>query len=490
MSQITRALFAALLLLIPATAEAHKPSDSTLSLIIEDTTIQGRWAIALRDLDYAFGLDGDGNGEITWGEVRARHEDIAAYALSRLDLHSDNVNCPTTAGEQEIENRSDGTYTVLRFTAACEGTVEDFEARYFLFFDLDPQHRGLLQVDWNGVNSTTILSPSRSSWRAQDGEASPWTQAAVYTVEGVWHIWKGIDHVLFLLSLLLPAVLLRGVGGGWTTKEPRAAFIEVLAACEGTVEDFEARYFLFFDLDPQHRGLLQVDWNGVNSTTILSPSRSSWRAQDGEASPWTQAAVYTVEGVWHIWKGIDHVLFLLSLLLPAVLLRGAGGGWTTKEPRAAFIEVVKVVTAFTIAHSITLGLASVGWIDLPSRLIEPIIAASIVIAALNNIVPVVSRGIWLVAFGFGLVHGVGFATALSELGLPSKGLLLSLFSFNLGVEMGQLAIVGVFLPAAIWFARTRFYLPVAMRFGSFAIATIASIWFVEAMVAFGIFGRA
>jgi HupE / UreJ protein len=372
MSRIALALFAVLLAAIPVTAEAHKPSDSTLSLTIEDSTVQGRWAIALRDLDYAMGLDGDGNGEITWSEVRARHKAIAAYALSRLDLHSDTEICPTTAGDQEVEDRSDGAYTVLRFTAACAGTVENFEARYLLFFDLDPQHRGLLQVDWNGVNSTTILSPARPSWRAQDGETSPWTQAAVYTQEGVWHIWIGIDHVLFLLSLLLPAVL----------------------------------------------------------------------------------------------------------------LRGKGGVWATKKPRAAFLEVVKVVTAFTLAHSITLGLASVGWIDLPSRLIEPIIAASIVIAALNNIFPLVTRGIWLVAFGFGLVHGIGFATALSELGLPSQGLLLSLFSFNLGVEMGQLAIVAVFLPAAIWFARTRFYLPVAMRFGSLAIAAIASVWFVER--AFGV----
>ena len=125
MSRIMLALFAVLLAAIPATAQAHKPSDSTLSLTIEDGAIQGRWAIALRDLDYAFGLDGDGNGEITWGEVRARHKAIAAYALSRLDLHSDTQICPTTAGEQEIENRSDGAYTVLRFTAACAGPVED-----------------------------------------------------------------------------------------------------------------------------------------------------------------------------------------------------------------------------------------------------------------------------------------------------------------------------------------------------------------------------
>ncbi len=367
MPRIIQALYAALLVLIPVTAEAHKPSDSTLGLRIDGATVQGTWAIALRDLDYAMGLDGDGDGDITWGELRTRHGAIAAYALARLDLRADDAVCPAAASEHLVEDRSDGAYAVLRFTAECAGTIADFNVHYSLFFDLDPQHRGLLKTEWNGVNATSILSPERPSWRAQDGEANPWIQAAVYAEEGVWHIWIGIDHVLFLISLLLPAVLHR---------------------CKS-------------------------------------------------------------------------------------------GGTLAKRPHAAFREVVKVVTAFTLAHSITLGLASLGWIDLPPRLIEPLIAASIVLAALNNIFPVVSRGIWAVAFGFGLIHGLGFASALSELGLPSEGLLLSLFSFNLGVEVGQLAIVAVFLPAATYAARTRFYQPLVLRFGSFAIAAVASIWFVE-----------
>ncbi len=362
-----RAVFFALLILSPVTAEAHKPSDSTLSLSIENGAIQGRWDIALRDLDYAIGLDGDGDGAITWGELRARHDVVAAYALARLVLRADERACPAKATNHLVEERSDGTYSVMQFTADCMGAFEDLELRYSLFFDLDAQHRGLLQVDWNGATSASILSPSRPSWSTQDGDDSAWRQAAVYAQEGVWHIWIGFDHVLFLISLLLPAVLRRADGGGW---------------------------------QPQ-------------------------------------------------------------------------------KPRGALSEVVKVVTAFTVAHSITLGLASAGWLDLPARLIEPAIAASIVLAALNNIFPLVTRGIWLVAFGFGLVHGVGFAGALSDLGLPAKGLLLSLFSFNAGVELGQLAIVAVFLPLALWAARTPFYLPVALRFGSFAIAAVASVWFVE-----------
>ena len=108
----------------------------------------------------------------------------------------------------------------------------------------------------------------------------------------------------------------------------------------------------------------------------------------------------------------------------------------------------KVVTAFTVAHSITLSLAALGVISLPSRLVESAIAASVVLAALNNVCPVVYGGRWIIAFCFGLIHGFGFASVLTDLGLPQDSLLLALVAFNLGVELGQLAIVAVFLPIA------------------------------------------
>ena len=115
-----------------------------------------------------------------------------------------------------------------------------------------------------------------------------------------------------------------------------------------------------------------------------------------------------------------------------------------------------VVTAFTLAHSITLTLAALRLVELPSRLVESAIAASVVLAAVNNLVPVVERRRWMVAFAFGLIHGFGFASVLAELGLPQETLVLSLLGFNLGVELGQLAIVAVFLPTAYALRNTRF----------------------------------
>jgi hypothetical protein len=143
------------------------------------------------------------------------------------------------------------------------------------------------------------------------------------------------------------------------------------------------------------------------------------------------------------------------------------------------MEVVKIVTAFTVAHSITLSLATLGVISLPSRWIESAIAASVLLAALNNIYPLINKKLWLVAFGFGLIHGLGFANVLKDLGLPQNMLLLTLLAFNLGVELGQLAIVSGFLPAAFWLRRTRWYRAVIFTLGSVLIALLAFIWLLE-----------
>jgi hypothetical protein len=183
--------------------------------------------------------------------------------------------------------------------------------------------------------------------------------------------------------------------------------------------------------------------------------------------------------VWHIWIGIDHILFLLSLLLPAVLI-GSARGWAPAERFApAFWDVFKIVTSFTVAHSITLSLAALSVISLPTRLTETAIALSVFLAALNNIWPVVHGRRWMVAFGFGLIHGFGFASVLTDLGLPQDALLTALVGFNLGVEAGQLAIVSVFLPVAYGMRRTVLYRKIIFIGGSAIIALVAAAWMAE-----------
>jgi hypothetical protein len=172
------------------------------------------------------------------------------------------------------------------------------------------------------------------------------------------------------------------------------------------------------------------------------------------------------------------MLFLLALLLPAVLRR-ENGHWQEVGLRAAVRGTVKVVAAFTVAHSLTLGLAALGIVHLPARLVESAIAASVVIAALNNAVPFFADARWLVGFGFGLLHGFGFASALADPGLPPRTLVLALLGFNVGVECGQLVVVAAFLTLTYLMRRSWLYQRVTLVAGSCAIATIAAVWCVE-----------
>ena len=361
----------ALAMLLASAASAHKPSDSYLSLVVGGQQVVGRWDIALRDLEHAIGLDRDGNGALTWGEVKARHGDIAAYALARLELSSAESVCATAPVEHLIDEHSDGAYAVLRFVADCPAAIDALDIRYSFLFDLDPLHRGLGQVQSGDLTQTSIFSPGRPTWHVRTGSSNLGQQFATYLREGVWHIWIGLDHILFLLCLLLPA---------------------------------------------------------ARRQRVQDPNRRS--------AP--------------LW-----------------------------------IEVVQVVTSFTVAHSITLSLAALGILSFPARLVESAIAASVVFAALNNVRPMVTRRLWLIAFGFGLVHGLGFASVLADLALPRHTLLLALLGFNVGVEVGQLVLVGLFFGLVWALRRLEVAWPQwAAPLPACVIAIVAAIWFIER--AFGV----
>jgi hypothetical protein len=168
-------------------------------------------------------------------------------------------------------------------------------------------------------------------------------------------------------------------------------------------------------------------------------------------------------GVEHILTGYDHLLFLAALLLP--------GG--------RLLTLLKIITAFTLAHSITLALAVLGIVTIPDRLVECVIAASIVWVALENaLLSHAPSRRWLVSFLFGLVHGFGFASTLTVLDLPPRNLALALLGFNLGVEAGQALVVALLLPLLIWMRRWQWE-PRAVRATSFAVAAIGFTWLVE-----------
>jgi hypothetical protein len=184
-------------------------------------------------------------------------------------------------------------------------------------------------------------------------------------------------------------------------------------------------------------------------------------------------------GVWHILIGFDHILFLATLLLPAVLQRHQQRWSPVTRLQPTLKSVLRIVTVFTVAHSITLWLSVTGCVTLPGRLVEAGIALSIVVTAINNLFPVLPLSGWAIAFTFGLVHGFGFANVLLDLGLSSSSLAVALLGFNVGVELGQLAIVLAFLPLAFSMRSTAFYRSLVFRFGSALVAVIGAVWTVE-----------
>lgn len=252
-------------------------------------------------------------------------------------------------------------------------------------------------------------------------------------------------------------------------------------ACPDT-DGMRLRYDLIFSQDNLHRGLLKVDIPGTQSSAILSPDQPEAPLLQGEVSGWSVFQRYVVEGVWHIWIGIDHILFLLSLLVlaPLVQSRRRVTDWAAVDSlRSACIDVFAVVTAFTVAHSITLVAAILQWVTPPPGVVEPVIALSVILAALNNLLGWFSLRRWRLAFAFGLIHGFGFASVLLDLSLPAGQLALALGGFNVGVELGQLAIVLAFFPVAWLLRHTAFYRWVVVMGGSLAIAALGTLWLVD-----------
>lgn len=246
-------------------------------------------------------------------------------------------------------------------------------------------------------------------------------------------------------------------------------------------------YNLLFEESADHKGLLVVEFNAhtgaVNDTEAVSlvftPARRA-RVLDLTADDWVGELVrFVEEGVWHIWIGLDHVLFLIALLLPAVLVRSASRWDPSPGFRRAFLNVLRIVTLFTLAHSLTLCLAALDKVQLSPRLVESVIAISIAFAALNNLFQwFPERSGWIIC-GFGFFHGFGFASVLGHLGLQPGSLLVPLFGFNLGVEFGQVAILLVAFPLLYGLRRSRLYVPLVLGGGSVVLTAVAAYWCIQ-----------
>lgn len=373
------ALLTLLICLLPATGWAHKESDAYVTLRVDSahpSRIGGQFDIALRDLDFAIGIDSNHDGAITWGEVKAHRGAIERYVLPRLTIKGDGLTCPLTPAGQLIDEHSDGAYDVIPFRAVCNKEVPArLTIVYRLFEHVDPYHRGIITVHAHGQTSGAVLGPRDPSTTLNINRPDRWRQFRSFVIDGIWHIWTGPDHLLFILSLLLPSVLI-------CIRRPRTPF----------------------------------------DAGIWVPTDRFW---------------------------------------------------------SAALELLKVISGFTVSHSVTLSLAVLGFIDLPSRLVESGIALSVMVAAFNNIYPIVMRRAWLVAFAFGFIHGLGFASALAGLSLPPVAMAASLGGFNVGVEIGQESVVLPLIALAFLLRQTRFYKVGVLRMGSWLIILVAGLWLVQ-----------
>lgn len=402
-----------------SSAWAHKASDAYLSLSQQGGLVSLRWDVALRDLDAITPLDSNDDGRLTWGEVKAHQVEIEAHLLSHWAMRA-------------------------------------------------------LPADGAPAGGSCTFTPERSA----QGQALP------------PQLERRIDGTYYVMNLR--------------------------AQCPSPSGRYEIRYSLMRGVDPTHRGLLKVQ--GARTTLIsLSPEdgaksltwvasvlpdvpiasaaeQASSQASDGTRTAATLASASAGlstfiqmwrDGIHHILIGTDHILFLLCLLLPAVLYRPVSPAGHREPLRPvsqwhqALGPVLMTVTMFTLAHSITLVLAALKLVTISPRLIEPAIALTIALAAIDNIHPIFRGRRYLFTFLFGLIHGFGFAGALTEMDLPLSGFVQAVLAFNLGVETGQLLVVLPSMALLLILRRWPWYARRAMPAGSALALLVAAGWFVE-----------
>jgi hypothetical protein len=363
---LMRRVFILLLALFTAApqAHAHLASDSYLRIEIGRTgTVTGQWDIALRDLDVVVRLDVDQDGDITWGELRAKTREVEAYASGHLTVVDGVGSCRLILTRIMVDYHAGSAYAVLPFSVVCPSGGR-LRLRYNLLFDIDPSHRGLLTIAAGEQVRSEVLTPEHAEIPIDAGPISLTDQVSQF-------LRFGFDHILF---------------------------------------------------------------------------------------------------------GYDHLLFIAVLLVTAALRRPSDAWVPIDELGRVLVETIKTLSAFTLAHAIVLAPAVLGLVNAPARFVEPAVALTIMLAALDNIRPILPRLRWQVAFLFGLIHGLSFASALGPMRLPLLGMTLALASFNIGVEAGQIALALLLVPIVFILRHEAAYRRIVTPAASLSAALLAGMW--------------
>jgi hydrogenase/urease accessory protein HupE len=297
-----------------------------------------------------------------------------------------------------------------------------------LLLDLDENHDGTVDAAELARSQDKVRQYVLSKLGVADGGQE------VRGSLGVLRTWKDAEGHLFIQTeALFPS--------------PGRSFGRLVLRCD-----------LLREVVTSHRTLAKITAGGQVRDFVFEGGRSF--QVDAQPSIFHSALQFIRMGIWHIFTGYDHIAFLIGVLL-------IGGSFKT---------MLKIVTSFTIAHSITLALAAFGIVNLPSWFVESGIALSIMYIALENLFFKKFDRRWMITFFFGLVHGFGFASALKEVHLSGRLLVTALFSFNFGVEAGQLCIAATLLPAIVYLSRQRSS-AVVVRVCSVMIFALGTFWF-------------
>jgi hypothetical protein len=353
---------------------------------------------------------------------------VLATAIGLTLLATEHVASAHAVGVSSGEYRVDGQVIYGDIGMAARELARWLPA-------LDTNHDGTIDNEELGAGRDTLATAMRAGLTVHDGD-----KACAGSVERAWALEEE-GGVVFQVRYVCPEVPTR-----LTLALP-----------------------LLASLAPGHRHLARVFRAGQAQTTVLDRAHATWdwgttNAGASGAAPtfWSMLKL----GIEHILTGADHLVFLLGLIL-------VGGRWRS---------LVGVVTAFTLAHSITLALAALSVFAPSPRLVEPAIALSIAYVGVENLFVKDASKRWRITFPFGLIHGFGFAGALREIALPRAELPLALVSFNLGVELGQLAVLAVALPLTLMARSAPWFGARGVRWLSIAIALGGAVLFVARLV--------
>lgn len=348
---------------------------------------------------------------------------------------------PLTPGTAQAHTRSSTGYSDIRDSG---GEV---------LYRLDLEYEVLAKV--LGLGGRALEASSDASRTSALRAAGPELASYLRT-----HLRVSVDGVACAGSLTDTAI----------SRRVRTVFasLALAFACPGAAAGaYTITYGVFSEgggVVDDHTNLAAYDLDGARGRFVFDGAHRELAA--GQATALSTATRFVTLGTEHILGGLDHVLFVIVLLL------GAQG----------LVGVLKVASAFTVAHSLTLALAVVGWVDVPAEVVEPLIALSIAYVAIDTVIGGPSRHRLAVVFAFGLLHGLGFASALSFSGDVGWPLISSLLSFNLGVELGQALIIALLFPLLL-LARRFAWSGAAELSATTAIGLLGLVWFAERMTA-------